>query len=573
MAKISQTVSQTPPLKSDKNWVYSGILITLIASCGLLAYSNTLNNFFLSDDLVLIALFSKLGPLGLWVNHQHGQSLFFRPVLSLISYVDYQIWGTHPLGYHLTNLLFHFLNTVCVGLITFFLSQSLRIDRVYKILLPYLAAFIFLLLPTHTEVVSWISARTDDISTFFGLFSFTIYLAYKYYQKPLYLIISAASFLCALLSKEAVVSYPGIILLYELYEWGLKRNQRNTLAARFSIFSLFIWTLIFYLCIRYIKIGELVGGYGEEIHLKIDWTHILQNIVIYPTRSFLTPQPNWDFQFWLIAFMGLILLFLICTTVCLLHQPSYSDVPKLLIFLLGAFYTLILPAITVFVSTVDTQGERYLYFASAFMAIFIALILTFILIKIKLILVISSGLLVFLGLSLFSLNQNWQIASEISKDILFSVKNLPNDSIIINSLPDNYRGAYIYRTGLIQGLYLFDPENKFEIELERQPTDKNFERVQFKTDKVRVVMNHNLWEKMDQILVDNPAPGLYQFKLSNPQAEFFAWKKNPLVTEDYEVKSVQLNQYELQFTNLTKTDDLVFYSPTKLVVKMPSRND
>ncbi len=569
MTKLSQAVSQTPLLKSDKNWVYSGILIALMASCGLLAYSNTLNNFFLSDDFVLIALFSKLGPLGLWVNHQHGQSLFFRPVLSLISFVDYKMWGTHPLGYHLTNLLFHFLNTLCVGLITFFLSQSLRIDRVYKILLPYLAAFIFLLLPTHTEVVSWISARTDDVSTFFGLLSFTIYLAYKYYKKPRYLIFSAGLFLCALLSKESLVTYPGIIILYELYEWGFKRNHRNTLAARFSICSLFIWMLIFYLCLRYIKIGELVGGYGEKIHLKLDWNHILQNIVIYPTRSFLMPQPNSDFQFWLIAFTGLVLLFIVCTIVCLLHQPSYSDVPKLLIFLIGTFYTLILPAITVFVSTVDTQGERYLYFASAFTAIFLAFTLTFILIQIHLILVISSGLLVFLGISLTTMNQNWQIASGISKEILFSVEQLPQESIIINSLPDNYRGAYIYRTGLIQGLYLFDLENKFEIELERQPTDQNFEQVQFKTNKIRVVMNHNLWEKTDKIFSDNPAPGVYQFKLSNPQTEFFAWKKNPLVTEDYQAKTVASNQYELQFINLKTTDNLVLYSPTKLVSNIP----
>ena len=63
------------------------ILIVIIALTGFMAYSNTMNSFFLSDDFVLIALLSKLGPFGLWVNQQHGQSLFFRPLLLFLTLI------------------------------------------------------------------------------------------------------------------------------------------------------------------------------------------------------------------------------------------------------------------------------------------------------------------------------------------------------------------------------------------------------------------------------------------------------------------------------------------------------
>ncbi|MFZ1029476.1 MAG: hypothetical protein WAN66_25000 [Limnoraphis robusta] len=545
--------------------IYSFLFVALMVSCGILAYSPVLDNFFLSDDFVLIALFSKLGAWGLWVNQQHGQSLFFRPVLSLISFLDYQLWGLNPLGYHLTNLFFHLMNSLAVGWIAFFLAKYLKFERIYQNFLPYLAAFIFLLLPCHTEVVSWISARTDGVATFFGLFSFALYLAYKCYFKPRFLMISSVFFLAALLSKESVVTYPGLIILFEFYEYFIQQNYRNSLAARFSICSLYIWTLIIYFGTRFIKLGELVGGYGEDVHLSFDLYRIVQNLVIYPTRVFLDPRLESNFQFWLFAFLGLVLLFLGCLGVCWRCRPKFSEVPALLVFLIAAFITVVLPAINVSVSTVDTQGERYLYFASGFAAIFMAIILTVILQNIALILIVSTVILMFWGTSVYDLNQNWNTAAEISKNILVSLQQIPKDRVIINSLPDNYRGSYIYRTGLIQGLYLFDESNKFQIKFNRTKINPAFENVNFSTDNIQIVMNHSLVEPSDSILMSNPETGVYQFKLSNPQASFYAWKKNDLETEDYQVTNLDYHQYELRFSDLTRAKDLVFYSSGKLV--------
>ena len=551
--------------KKILDWLFFLSVIGLTVGCGVLAYSSVFDDFFLSDDFVLVALFSQLGPWGLWVNQQHGQSLFFRPVLSLISFLDYQAWGTNAFGYHLTNFLFHLMNSLWVGLIAFFLGKYLKLELNYRRLLPYLSAFVFLLLPSHTEVVSWISARTDGAAAFFGLLSFVLYLAYKVYYKPKLLLISASVFFAALLSKESAVTYPGLIILFEFYEYFIKRNNRNILAGRFSICALYIWMLLIYFLSRFLKLGELVGGYGEEVHLSFNWTGILENLVIYPTRTFLPPQPESTFTFWSVAFLGLVALFLLALRVCWMRRPQFSEVPGILVYLIAAFFTLVLPAITVSVSAIDTQGERYLYFASGFASIFLAIVLIVILQKLALILILSAAILLYFCTSVYALNQNWDAAAKISEGILVSLQEMPKDRVIINSLPDNYRGAYIYRTGLIQGLFLFDESNKFEVKFKRKKFNQIFETVKFTTDNIQIVMNHSLLEPDDRILVSNPEVGIYQFQLSNPQTSFYAWKKNALETEDYQVENLEYHQYQLRFIDLTRADDLVFYSSGKLV--------
>ncbi|MEB3280656.1 MAG: hypothetical protein VKK42_17220 [Lyngbya sp.] len=550
------------------NRIYSLLILAAIVGCGVWAYASVFDDFFLSDDFVLVALFSQLGPWGLWVNQQHGQSLFFRPVLSLISFLDYQVWGVNPFGYHLTNFFFHLLNSLGVGLIGFLLAKRLKFKPSYQRILPYLAGFIFLLLPSHTEVVSWISARTDGVATFFGLFSFVFYLAYKHYYQPRFVLLSGLVFLAALLSKESVVTYPGLIILFELYEYFIKQNNRNRLAARFVIVSLYIWMLIIYFFSRFLKLGELLGGYGEEVHLSFDTTQILQNLVIYPTRTFIPPQFESDFTFWLIAFLGLVLLLVLSLAVCWKRRPKFSEVPAILGFLIAAFYILVLPAITVSVSAIDTQGERYLYFASGFASIFLAIILIVILQNLGLILIVSTAILLYFGTSVYDINQNWNTAGKISEDILVSLQEIPKTQVIINSLPDNYHGAYIYRTGLIQGLFLFDESNQFDIEFHRKKFNPAFENVKFTTDNIRVLMNHSLVEPSDSIIVNNPEAGVYQFKLSHPQASFYAWKKNDLETEDYQVTNLEYHQYQLRFTDVSRAENLVFYSSGKLAEKL-----
>ncbi|AMW31714.1 hypothetical protein [Limnospira maxima] len=545
--------------------IYPAILVVIIALAGIVCYYPIINSFFLSDDLVLIAIFQQVGPWGLWVNQQHGQSLFFRPVLSLISFLDYQIWGNYPLGYHLTNLGFHLSNALAVGWIASLLVRNFPIGRHYKIVLPYISGFVFLLLPSHTEAVSWISARTDVISSFFGFVAFIAYLIGRNSRYKYPYILSLLLFFMAVLSKESIVTFPGLIILFEIYHYFTHKQDGKLWKKRLGLIIPYLAVLAVYFIWRVIKIGTLVGGYGEDIHLRFDFGHIAQNLIIYPTRTFLPPIFNSSFSLWLSIFWLIVLLSLACTSLLFKSRTPDPSIPPLLLFLAGSFFVAVLPAINVFVSITDTQGERYLYFGSGFASIYLAVVLACLCMNIRLILVVSSILLLIFGLTVQSLNQNWRVAGSISQNILLGMlQDHPNLPAIITAIPDNYRGAYIYRTGLIQGLYLFGGGEKYAIAFNREPGDGPFERVQFTTNNIQTVMHHNLRELDDTILIRQDTPEIYQFNLSNPETSFLPWPKNSLKTLDYEVIKFAPTQYQLLLKNPDLADHLIFYSDGRL---------
>ncbi len=531
--------------------------LLLIGITGIVCYSNIFNSFFLSDDFVLLALYSKLGAFGLWVNQQHGKSLFFRPVLSVISFLDYQLWGLTPFGYHLTNFLCHTLNAIWVGLIAALLLPDQQDSSPLKRLVPYLAGSIFLLLPSHTEPVSWISARTDVISSFFAFGSFAIYLKSKQNSNSALHYLSLFLFLFGLLSKESIVSFPGIILAYEAYEYYFQSQPRKSILIRFWMVFQYGIVLVIYFGLRYWKLNTLVGGYGEQVHLQFNLQQIFMNCVIYPTRSLLAPHPTATVQFWLGMFLAMIGLSLLGFIISWVRRSI--EILPLFIFLSIGFFLAVLPAITVMVSTIDTQGERYLYFASGFSAIFLAILINLIFIQPQLILIVSSLLLLYFGLSTHALNQNWKIAGEMSQNILQNIQTLqPAQPTLITSLPDNYRGAYIYRTGLIHGLYLFDQSNQFKIKFQQESTDKNFDQVQFTTNQIIVMMNHEVLDLTDTVSVNLISNNTYDCQLSNLEAYFLPWKKYPMQTDFYEIVDLQSNQYEFKLLNPSATGSILF---------------
>ena len=105
-------------------------------------------------------------------------SWFTRPVLSLyvpitlFSYaLDYQIHGSSPGGYHLTNLGLHILNMVLV----FFILMALFKDPAAAIL----GSFVFGFHPAQVQPVAWISERKTLLFSVFILSAFFMLLRRK----------------------------------------------------------------------------------------------------------------------------------------------------------------------------------------------------------------------------------------------------------------------------------------------------------------------------------------------------------------------------------------------------------
>ena len=156
--------------------VYLAILIFAI----FITYSPLLDDSFWADDYLHIERINSLGSSALfkdfftawvlktsdtstWWTSPAGELQYFRPLISLSFFLDLLLWGMNPLGFHLTNVIFHILTSILVFLLAKFIFK--------KELTAFLLALLFGIHPCHMEAVVWISCRTDVIAGFFYFFS------------------------------------------------------------------------------------------------------------------------------------------------------------------------------------------------------------------------------------------------------------------------------------------------------------------------------------------------------------------------------------------------------------------
>ena len=194
-------------------------IIALIVILTSLVYANSLSNSFVLDDFLVIvyndfikssdnflSIFSRdyLSPpseikyLGAR-NIGSGESTY-RPVVTATYFLDFFLWKLNPFGYHLTNLFLHILNALLLYFLVCLISKDKRIALV--------GALLFALHPVNAEAVNVISFREDLLVFLFFISSFILFIRQRFY------IASLGLFLLALLSKEAAVTLPFLLVLY-----------------------------------------------------------------------------------------------------------------------------------------------------------------------------------------------------------------------------------------------------------------------------------------------------------------------------------------------------------------------
>jgi hypothetical protein len=154
----------------------------------------------------------------------------WHPLTMLSLMLDCQIYGVSPGCIHFTNVIIHCFNTVLLFL---FLE---RITGTFG--KSFLVALFFGLHPLRVESVVWISERKDVLSVMFCLLAALAYSRYvatvrmKNTRSGIYYGLALAWFLCGLMSKPMLVTFPCILLLLDF--WPLERWRDNT------VFSLII---------------------------------------------------------------------------------------------------------------------------------------------------------------------------------------------------------------------------------------------------------------------------------------------------------------------------------------------
>jgi len=157
----------------------------------------------------------------------------WHPLTWLSHMLDFQLYGMNPGQHHLTNVLFHILNT----LLLFFVFKRMTKDLWQS---GFVAA-LFGLHPLHVESVAWVAERKDVLSTFFWMMTVWSYIRYVERSRVDRYLLVLTFFIFGLMAKPMLVTLPFVLLLLDY--WPLNRFQIKNSETRMFSLSL-IWEKI-----------------------------------------------------------------------------------------------------------------------------------------------------------------------------------------------------------------------------------------------------------------------------------------------------------------------------------------
>ncbi|OGX41283.1 MAG: hypothetical protein A2984_02970 [Omnitrophica WOR_2 bacterium RIFCSPLOWO2_01_FULL_41_12] len=209
----------------------------LIFILGIIVYFNSLWVNFTWDDLGLILNNAQLKSFSnIFKNFSSGlfySKVFYRPIQTLTYMLDFFLYKFNYKGYHLTSIILHILVVILSYKLLIILTKNRR--------LSLLTSLLYLVSPLWVESVTYISGRADILMAIFILLSFIFFIKDKFFPSIIF-------FIFALLSKEASLIFPLVLILY-LFLFGKK--EKKTI---FSIIAFFIID-IGYVAFRYLTVG------------------------------------------------------------------------------------------------------------------------------------------------------------------------------------------------------------------------------------------------------------------------------------------------------------------------------
>jgi len=205
------------------------IPILLIILLGFIVYSNSLGGKFILDDDYLVKgnkyitnirylprIFARE------IENEGSKSNFYRPVQILAYMIDYALCKYDVRGYHLTSTLLHIITALAI----YWLASILFNNK----FLSLSASLLFIAHPVHTEAIAYISGAAEPLAAIFVLLAFIFYIKENDTENIVQYFIMLSCCILALLSKEASIILPALLLLYR----GIFKKKLNK-RAFFSV--------------------------------------------------------------------------------------------------------------------------------------------------------------------------------------------------------------------------------------------------------------------------------------------------------------------------------------------------
>jgi Flp pilus assembly protein TadD len=218
--------SACPTAREDgRAWRLARLMPVAVGVVTTIALSATLRNGFVEwDDPTLITGNQAYRGLG-WqqISWMFGNILMghYVPVTWLTLGLDYVLWGMHPAGYHLTNLLLHAANAALFWLVALrLLTAATRLESRARHVAATASALFFALHPLRAESVAWVTERRDVLSAFFFFLTILMYLdgaRHRGGRDWPWQALAWFTYLLAILSKSIVMTLPAVLVVLDFY--------------------------------------------------------------------------------------------------------------------------------------------------------------------------------------------------------------------------------------------------------------------------------------------------------------------------------------------------------------------
>lgn len=203
-------------LKKEKKNIFSIITppvwLVIIAFA---VYANTLKNGYNFDDNLVVynntTIEKGISALPeIFTSHystEKENTFGYRPIVRSTFAIEYSLWGKSPAMSHLLNIILY-----CLSI---FVSYKVirKIFPQLPLWILFSAFLLFIVHPTHTEVVASLKNREDILVFLFGFTSILIFLKFNESRNWIWCIFGCIVFFITCLTKENGVSFAAIIPL------------------------------------------------------------------------------------------------------------------------------------------------------------------------------------------------------------------------------------------------------------------------------------------------------------------------------------------------------------------------
>lgn len=346
----------------------------------------------------------------------------YRPIIRLSLALDHHLWAGRARGYHVTNLLLHLANTAFVFLLTWILSNNL--------VLAFASSALFAVHPIHSYSVNAVMGRTDVLMTSFYLGA--VLAAVK--QKML---LATVLFAFALLTKEAAITLPLLLLMLFLF-W------RHSLRGRFPLLSILFSITFIYLLLRLTLLRPEVEDL--TVYLSTSATEIAKNLFFY-AGGLAIPVAGYQLRYWfetasIVIPATLAIAVLASTGIWIWWKRSQLEAP----FWAGIAWIVLtlLPMLLLF-------QRRYLYLPSIGFCLSLGFLLTCrsdSTAALRFRKIALATLIAILGIATYHSSRQWKAAGiraqEVVRSIVGQAPDLEHTELFVLNVPNGLGEAHLF---------------------------------------------------------------------------------------------------------------------------------